>query len=133
MLGSATIVLMRMRLGQFIRTNLEPILVEWERFARALLPGTQMDQAALRDHAREILLATVRDMATEQTGEEQHDKSTGHGEDSPHSLQLDGASSQHAISRVEAGFDIMELVSEYRALRSSVICLWQKSLPAPDH
>ena len=121
-----------MRLIHFITENLEPILMEWEVFARALLPGTHLDPVALRDHAREILLATVRDMGTDQTVQEEKDKSAGRGQDSAHSLQLDDASGHHAISRVEAGFDIMELVSEYRALRASVIRLWQNSLPDPD-
>lgn len=106
--------------------------MEWENFARTILPAANFDVATLRDHANEILLATVRDMDTDQTAQDQQTKSTGHGVDSAHSRQLDSASSHHAISRVEAGFDVMQLVSEYRALRASVIRLWQGSQPVPD-
>jgi signal transduction histidine kinase len=124
---------MIMRIGEFIHDNLEPILVQWEVFARTILPASHHDVTSLRDHAREILLATVRDMATAQTAQEQADKSTAHGGDSDHSRQLDRASSQHAISRVEVGLDLMQLVSEYRALRASVVRLWRDSKPVPDH
>lgn len=121
-----------MRLGEFIRQNLEPVLMEWENFARTILPAANLDTAALRDHARDILLATVRDMDTPQSGKEQTNKSTGRGVDSAHSRELDSASGHHAISRIEAGFDVMQLVSEYRALRASVIRLWRTSEPVPD-
>lgn len=122
-----------MRLGDFIQAHIEPILVDWENFARTILPTANLDVVALRDHAREILLATVDDMGTDQTNQERTDKSTGHGVDSTESLELDGASGLHAISRVEAGFDVMQLVSEYRALRASVIRLWQQDKPVPDY
>ena len=49
-----------MRLADFIATNLEPILAEWEAFARTHIPaGEAMDVAGLRDHAADIL-KTVR-------------------------------------------------------------------------
>src|SRR5689334_9903223 len=56
-----------MRLADFISANLEPILLEWDAFARSINSGATMDSLALRDHAREILLATVRDMRTAQS------------------------------------------------------------------
>jgi hypothetical protein len=49
-------------LTTFIRANIEPILGEWEIFARAL-PGTEpMDIVALRDHAREMLQVIASDL-----------------------------------------------------------------------
>ena len=50
-----------MRLAEFILANVEPILVEWEAFARTLSPGATMTTVALRDDAESILLATARD------------------------------------------------------------------------
>jgi signal transduction histidine kinase len=38
----------------------------------------------------------------------------------------------HARGRVDSGFDMMEMVAEYRALRASVIRLWRESKPDPD-
>ena len=40
-----------MRLAEFILANIEPILADWEAFARSLLPGTNMTVVALRDDA----------------------------------------------------------------------------------
>lgn len=91
------------------------------------------DKAALRDDAEAILLAAARDMQVEQSLAQQERKSKGHGgEDTTESDRLDDASARHADERVGSGFDINEVVSEYRALRASVLRLWRKSLPQPD-
>ncbi|HEX8523343.1 MAG TPA: sensor histidine kinase [Tepidisphaeraceae bacterium] len=121
-----------MRLADFIQANRESILGEWETFARSIKPGRKMDPLALRDHAEDILRATARDMMTSQSAAEQTDKSTGHGTDSADSLRLNGASEVHGVGRVGSGFDLLEVVSEYRALRASVIRLWRDSDPHPD-
>lgn len=131
-----------MRLADFIASNLEPILMEWEVFARGIAPGANMDALALRDHAPDILLATVRDMRSSQTATERSAKSRGldghrgggtGGDGAAHSgAELNGASELHAIGRLGFGFDLMEVVSEYRALRASVLRLWRDSAPEPD-
>jgi signal transduction histidine kinase len=119
-----------MRLAKFILANIEPILVEWEAFAATLAPGGTMTKLGLRDDAGAILKATARDMQVDQSLAQQADKSTGDGgADSAASDQLDIASTRHAEERVGSGFDIMEVVSEYRALRASVLRLWRKSVP----
>jgi signal transduction histidine kinase len=121
-----------MRLAQFIVANAEPILVAWEEFARTILPGASMNSLALRDHAAEILLATVRDMESVETEAQRWDKASGYGDGSPQSIRLNGASEEHAIGRLGSGFDLLQLVSEYRALRASVLSLWRKSVPTAD-
>src|SRR5688500_15462026 len=120
-----------MRLADFILENVEPILAEWEVFARSLSPGAKMNSLALRDHAQDILLATVRDMNSEQTGAQQSDKSRGQGNNGQDSVALNGASDLHAVGRLSSGFDLMEVISEYRALRASVLRLWHDSSPRP--
>jgi hypothetical protein len=121
-----------MRLADFILQNLEPILVEWEAFARSVWPGTQRDPRELRDHAADILRATAWDMKSAQTATQQSDKSKGEGDAGAGSDRIDGASDIHAVGRVRSGFDLMAVVAEYRALRASVIRLWRGSAPAPD-
>ncbi len=44
-----------MRLAEFILSNVEPILVEWEIFARSIGAGEDLDELTLRDHAVQIL------------------------------------------------------------------------------
>ncbi len=118
-----------MRLADFIVSNLEPILSEWEAFARSIVSGETMDALALRDHAGDILLATVRDMQSLQSATERAAKSRSHSTTNSGQGTLDGASEQHAIGRVGSGFDLIEVVSEYRALRASVLRLWANSKP----
>src|SRR5580765_1471781 len=121
-----------MRLANFIVSNIEPILTEWEAFARGIAPGAKMDTLSLRDHAPDILLATVRDMNSSQNAAEQSAKSRGHHRNDADDVALNGASELHAVGRLGSGFDLMEVVSEYRALRASVLRLWRDSAPAPD-
>ena len=115
-----------MRLADFILKNVEPILLEWESFARSIWPGTPTGRVALRDHAENILRATVADMASAQTPVEQEEKSKGDGSQGLASTRVDLASDIHGAVRAESGFDMAEVVAEYRALRASVLRLWQK-------
>jgi signal transduction histidine kinase len=121
-----------MRLAEFIIENIEPILMEWEAFARSLLPGQNMTIIALRDDAGSILRATARDMQSRQSLEQQASKSKGDGgADTVASDRLDDASELHGVERVGSGFHITDVVSEYRALRASVLRLWRESRPQP--
>src|SRR5438552_11679008 len=110
-----------MRLADFITPNIELILMEWEAFARGITPGATMDNLALRDHAEAILLATVQDMASSQSAAQQSAKSKGRGEGRGDGSSINGASELHALDRLSSGFDVLEVVSEYRALRASVL------------
>lgn len=121
-----------MRLGKFIAENTHAILDAWEAFAATILPASQMPPAELRDHAVAILNATVADMASHQTAAEQADKAQGHRLADAASRDLNGVSAEHAMGRLESGFDLPQLVSEYRALRASVLSLWRRSKPGPD-
>ncbi|HVS66553.1 MAG TPA: ATP-binding protein [Thermoanaerobaculia bacterium] len=121
-----------MRLADFVRANLEPILIEWDGFARRIWPkGAKADPAELRDHAEDILRATVSDMRSAQTSEQQAEKSKG-AHPGHESADLTRASSSHGSGRVASGFDLSAVVAEYRALRASVLRLWRESRPALD-
>src|SRR5829696_3278434 len=108
-----------MRLADFILSNVEPILVEWEAFARGIGAGATMDSLALRDHAEQILRATAQDMRSSQSATEQTAKSrgfarqagTGGGGDDGGAAGLNGASETHAVGRLGSGFDLLEVVS----------------------
>jgi signal transduction histidine kinase len=121
-----------MRLADFILSNIEPILCEWEIFARSIGAGEHLDALALRDHAGTILQATARDMKSAQTGVQRVQKSKGARHNGKDADALDGASDMHAIDRLGLGFDLLEVLSEYRALRASVLQLWHESRPGAD-
>src|SRR5687768_2954537 len=112
-----------MRLPDFIAANIEPILAEWEVFARSIWPasasGAAVDPSRLRDHAEEILRAAVIDMRTQQSGAAQSGKSKGEAGTGAESFGVNRASGDHGSSRVGEGFDLWAVVAEYRALRAS--------------
>jgi signal transduction histidine kinase len=110
-----------MRLAEFILKNIEPILQQWEDFAKTLAPAADgMDSEALRDHAEQMLRAIAADLITTQTHEERVSKS--HGE-APPSSDITAAET-HADTRQASGFTIGQMIAEYRALRTSVLVLW---------
>lgn len=112
-----------MRLADFIETHCDPILAEWDEFASTRGPvGRAMDRVELRDHALAMLTSIVADLRTPQSDAEQSDKAKGLTE--PNAGDPDTAAQVHGAGRAEEGFTVEEMVSEYRALRASVIRLW---------
>jgi signal transduction histidine kinase len=117
-----------MELGEFIRTNIEPIAREWEEFARTCTPAAiGMSRSALLDDITQILDAVVNDMQQPQTPAEQDAKGKGQRL----SDLLRTAALSHVGLRLESRFDLAQIVSEYRAMRASVLRLWSRSLPEP--
>jgi signal transduction histidine kinase len=116
------------RLPTFIRENTEAILVEWESFARSVETDTPMDIAALRDHAKEMLGAIASDLDAPQTNLQRADKSQGKRD--AHMLATRGArqtaAQQHGAGRATSGFTVEQMISEFRALRASVLHLWKQ-------
>ena len=112
-----------LELAEFIDRERRTIVAEWESFARTLLPAAGgLNALALRDHADEILTAIIRDMNSRQTATEQAEKSKGRGQ----AHRLGEMGKIHATLRIEIGFKLGQMVAEYRALRASVLRLWEK-------
>jgi signal transduction histidine kinase len=78
---------------------------------------------------REILVAIADDMESPQSAEEQSEKSEGK---QIRGGALDRISALHARTRLDSGFNLEQAISEYRALRSSVLFLWVRSQPSDD-
>ncbi|MDB5907175.1 MAG: hypothetical protein JWP34_1289 [Massilia sp.] len=116
-----------MRLPEFIRANIEPILDQWTLYARSIPHAPELENVVLRDHAREILVAIADDLGNVQTPAEQSEKSQGRGPHPP----LVTAAEMHGGARFAEGFDLSDTVGEFRALRASVLRLWEHQLPLP--
>jgi signal transduction histidine kinase len=111
-----------MRLSQFIKQNLESILVEWEAFARTQEPSaSHMTSLALRDHATLILTTIADEIETAQTPAQQKQKSRGMAPDEP---KEESAAATHGTLRQLSGFSLIQLTAEFRALRATVLRLW---------
>ena len=117
-----------MKLSTFLTTNIEPILREWESFARTIQTDcTPLDSVGLRDHAEQMVRVIAEDLLNHQSLLEQREKSQGLAV-----TKHDTAAQTHAITRLMAGFTVDQVTSEFRALRASVIALWMKQIKAGE-
>ena len=118
-------------LANFIRRNMEEIIAEWVTFAQTRTPAsTGMTKLALRDHIEEILNFIAEDLESPQTALEQVAKSKGDG---PKENSINQTAAEiHATLRLTDGFNIDQMVSEYRALRASVVKQWLCDTHLPD-
>lgn len=112
-----------MRLADFIDSSADSIFAEWDSFARTRTPSAaSMSATALRHHAPAILRAITKDLRHPQSAADQSKKAQGLAVlvvNAPYT-----AAEIHGALRSEAGFSMPQLVSEYRALRASVLRLW---------
>lgn len=115
-----------MTISRFITSHKEQILVEWEAFAATFGAVTDnMSAIELRDHASEILDFVAKDIDQRETAAQTDQKSKGQN-----SHPDDSASSTHGKLRYASGFSLIQLIAEYRALRASVLKLWQQQASA---
>jgi signal transduction histidine kinase len=113
-----------MSLPEFIRGHYEEIVREFAAYAKTLMPpGPEMTDAALRDHAKAMLKAVVEDMQLRQTPEEAHHKSQGRGVE----RTMEAAGRLHAADRIAHGYTFQGVLAEFRALRASVLRLYEET------
>jgi hypothetical protein len=121
------------RLVDFILANVEPILVEWESFARSIWPnGVTADPAELRDEAEDILHATAVDMQSDQTGAQQAEKSKGASRPGDEGAGLTRASATHESGRVASGFELWAVIAEYRAFQTAQVGVHLRTAGEPQ-
>ena len=114
-----------MRLSEFIRANVDQIVHEWEEFAKTLSAGTALPRWLLRDHAPAIVKYIADDMEVPQAPAEEEAKSKGEQPSGP----IKHIATVHVSLRIESGFDLVQIMAEYRALRSCVLRMWRQSCP----
>jgi len=113
-----------MKLSRFIKVHIDAIVADWEDFARTLPAGRSMTPLALRDHGREILLTIAADMGLPQSDQQR----TAQAEDIATAAQPAATpAAEHGALRQMAGFDLVQLFAEFRALRASVMLSWKRS------
>jgi len=111
-----------MSFSAFIKDNVDALVADFEAFARTLPAGRTMSTLALRDHSREILLAVAADMALPLSDGQRVAQSEAIAA-TPASTGT--AAAEHGALRQLAGFDMVQLFAEFRALRASVMAFWQ--------
>jgi len=111
------------RLSEFLHVHADEILLAWDEFAATVShEGKALDAVALRDHAAEILKTIAADLAQPQSAAQQDAKSKGLGP----RHHLPTPAETHADFRMVAGFAVDAMITEYRALRASVLKIWAR-------
>lgn len=118
-----------MKLSDFLTAHMQEILAEWDDYAERMAPAAdEMTARELRDHAAQMLQAIAvqidsprpvpddADPEAEGTGDVQ-----GDGEGKPPS---DSAAAKHGALRQEHRFTLLQLSSEFRTLRATILKLW---------
>ncbi|RQV69620.1 sensor histidine kinase [Burkholderia cenocepacia] len=119
-----------MTLADFIEANLTDLVQDWTDYAKAIAAqGHPLTQTQLRDAGAEILRAIAANMRIPQSAAQQQAKS--HGSRDPSSA-FNLTAGSHANLRVVQGFDINDVVAEFRALRAAVLRRWARSQPTPS-
>jgi signal transduction histidine kinase len=113
-----------LRLADFLHDRSAEILEAWDAFAATVShQGRTLDPTGLRDHAAEILKTIAQDLRQPQTAFQQDEKGKGRA---PRSISTTPAET-HADTRMVAGFAVDAMITEYRALRASVLKIWARA------
>jgi PAS domain S-box-containing protein len=97
-------------LSEFLKAHQEAIVVEWTQRMRSLSPTRELSDAAIVDHLPQIL-SRIAEIV-------QSDQPQG-------ATALGQLPEDHAVDRLERGFDLDQMVTEYGLLRGSILDLWE--------
>jgi RsbT co-antagonist protein rsbRD N-terminal domain len=100
-------------LGDFIRSSLDALVVEWTERVRKLSPARELSQPVLVDHLPQILARIAAMVDAVHTGAQ---------------VQLAEAPKNHAIDRLSRGFDLEEVIKEYGVLRHCILSRWEREV-----
>jgi signal transduction histidine kinase len=111
-----------MRLSQFITASAPLIIADWEEFARGCLPAAGLIER--QDHVESMLKAIAADLEKPQSKDEQVEKGKGN---SDVAVVAKTAANAHGTDRAASGYTPVQMVSEFRALRASVLRLFAEA------
>jgi signal transduction histidine kinase len=111
-----------MRISEFIRKNEGLIIREWEDFARHCPQAAQMDADELRDNISGLLRFIVGEMDDPRSASAEDDHA-----DAWHKA-CGSPAEEHAEQRFIKGFDTLEMMLEFRALRRNTVRHWLEQL-----
>lgn len=112
-----------MRMADVIDSNVDEILKEWDAFVASQLSSAENISAlAGRDHRPEILNAIAQELRQSQPEAAILAKSPVVAAAKKNAAET--GAELHGRIRAEDGFSITQIVSEYRALRATVMRLW---------
>jgi signal transduction histidine kinase len=101
------------RLCEFIRDRQADILLAWERLVRAEPAAAELTAGALRNHLPRLLTLISAAVETVHEGGE---------------VSVDQLAELHALDRLDLGYDLGALVTEYKLLRACVLQLYAREV-----
>jgi signal transduction histidine kinase len=104
-----------LRLCDFIQSRRPAILTRWEKLVRALPVATPLSLARLVDHMPEVLESIAAVTASAGTVER---------------AAMKGPPEIHALERLDDGFDLAAVTTEYSLLRTCVLQLYREEIAA---
>ncbi len=113
------------RLGNFISNNIEAILIKWEEISRTINSCNHfIDSNSKRNYAEMMLQTIAHDLTNGEKvlNEEENEKSGAFVN------SINTSAEDHAREKLALGFTIEQLFSEYRAIRASVLFLWEQRI-----
>jgi signal transduction histidine kinase len=112
-----------MHLARFIREESSQILQQWEKFTQKI-SANPLPKWILRDHAAQIVDLIAQQLSVRTDVSAAASEAAQTTEDS-----LEYLAGAHVRIRIDSGFDLAQIVSEYCALRSCVLSLWREHEP----
>src|SRR5215470_11329352 len=95
------------RIAELIRQRCDGIVRSWEAAVRAMPRARELDPPTLIDHIPDLLKRIAQAI---------DDLSRGRTPTSPQAV-----AERHAMSRLEEGFDLQEVIGELRVLRQCIL------------
>jgi signal transduction histidine kinase len=112
-------------LGAFITDNMDAIVDDWIAFSRATLPAAEpMPEVMWSDHGRAILRGIALQLESHRAAEQS--AAMGAVDDGAAAAPETSASA-HGAACQSAGFDLVQLIGEFRWLRANVVVFWRRS------
>ena len=113
-----------MRLCEFISTYANRILREWEEFVKTL-GGTALPGWVFQAHGARILQLIAENIEGPQLSPVQTPEAKRGGG----SRSIERVAAVHVDLRIESGFDVAQIIAEYRGLRACILRLWRECDP----
>lgn len=115
-----------MDLSAFIEQEIPTIVTEWaEQALRLAGEARPLAVIDLKKAGAQLLSSVAADMRTLQEDASQVAKSRGEFAEAPSAVK--DAAQRHADDRLSQGFNLDDIIAEYRALRATVLRLWQET------
>jgi signal transduction histidine kinase len=114
-----------MHLSEFLSVSNEQIVCAWEDFAKTLSGDVALPRWLLRDHAPAILRFITQQMPGYTVPVPQNLNVASRNPADP----VEQLAAAHVKVRIDSGFDLAQIISEYCALRACVLRLWQEQAP----